>query len=242
MFQRTIEKPAAIEGIGLHSGQTQKVELLPAKANAGIIFNDERLSIESVCAVSGFTRTRKLMTIEHLLSALWGLFIDNVDICSKDDEVPILDGSSLPIINLLCPLELDTPRRYIRVLKPVWFEDDSASVRLLPSEQRIFDVEIDYPDTPAIGNQHERLELTEETYRVRIAPARSFARMSDVEFFRTHGKALGASLDTGIGVDGDKILNPENLRDPHEFVLHKISDAIGDMATAGIPLLAEYRV
>jgi len=241
LLQKTIKEQIIIKGIGLHTGRLQEVKVFPAKADSGIVFNGIRLSIESVQAESGFTKMGRVMTVEHLLSALTGLFIDNVAISTEDTEVPILDGSALPIIKLLQPLELNAKRHFVRVLKPIWFEDASAKVGLLPSEKQIYDVEIDYSDTPAIGFMRERFELAEKTYCEHIAPARSFARMSDLEYFHTHGKAIGASLDTGIAVENDKILNPEGLRSPHEFVRHKILDAIGDMATAGHTLLAEYR-
>ena len=240
-FQRSIKKPITIKGIGLHTGQPQKIEVFPAEADSGITFNDMRLSIKSVQAESGFTQMGNIMTIEHLLSAFAGLFIDNVAIYTTGTEVPILDGSALPIVKLLHPVDLDTKRRFVRVLKAVWFEDADAKVGLLPSEKQIFDVEINYIDTPAIGFMQKRFELTEKAYRDHIAPARSFARIRDIEFLHAHGKAIGASLNTGIAVKGDKILNPEGLRNSREFVLHKILDAIGDMATAGNTLLAEYK-
>lgn len=241
MQQRTIESRIEIAGIGVHSGRQQKVEVRPAAADAGLVFNGERVSVEHVRAEMGFTQMGGVKTIEHLLSALAGLDIDNAEIESHAEEVPVLDGSAAPIVDLIRVRELDKPRRFLRVRRPVAFEDESARVELLPSAERVFDVKIDYSGTPAIGVQHERIVLDEAVYRARIAPARSFARMSDVEFLRAHGKALGASLETGIAVEGAKILNPEGLRDPHEFVLHKIMDAIGDMATAGVPILGEYK-
>ena len=241
MFQKTIKNQIIIKGIGLHTGIKQEVKMFPAEADNGITFNGIRLSIESVHAESGFTQIGKIMTIEHLLSAFAGLSIDNVIVNTKDNEVPILDGSALPIVKLLHPIELIKKKRLIRVIKSVWFEDTTAKVGLLPSEKQIFDIEIDYSDTPAIGFMKERYELTEKTYREYIAPARSFARTSDIEFLHTQKKAIGASLDTGIAVKNDKILNPEGLRDPYEFIRHKILDAIGDMTTAGNTLLAEYR-
>ena len=241
MFQRTIEKPITIKGMGLHTGQLQKIKVFPAKADIGISFNGIRVSIESIQAESGFTQIGRIITIEHLLSSFAGLFIDNVAIHTMDTEVPILDGSALPIVKLLHPVELNVKRHFICVQKPIWFEDANAKVGLLPSEKQIFDIEIDYHDTPAIGYMHERFELTEKAYREHIAPARSFARISDIEFLQAHGKAIGASFNTGIAVKGDKILNPEGLRDPCEFIRHKILDAIGDMTTAGNTLLAEYR-
>jgi len=241
LFQRTIKKPITIKGIGLHTGLPQEIKVLPVKANSGISFNGKRLSIESVQAESGFTKMGAILTIEHLLSALTGLLIDNAAIYTKGTEIPILDGSALTFVKLLDPIELNVERHFIRVLRPVWFEDEFARVGLLPSEKQIYDVEINYSDTPAIGIMKERFELTEKAYRDHIAPARSFARMSDLEFLQAHGKALGASLDTGLAVVGDKILNPEGLRNPSEFVRHKILDAIGDMTTAGNTLLAEYR-
>jgi len=241
MQQKTIKKPVTIEGIGLHSGKFQKVEIFPAEADNGIIINGSRLNIEAVNAEPGCTVFENIMTIEHLLSALSGIFIDNVNIKCYGCEIPILDGSSLPIVKLIEPANLNKSKKIIKVLKKVCFMDENGTTELLPSKKIIFNIEINYPDTPAIGYMKKIFELEEENYCKYIAPARSFARIKDIEYLHKINKALGASFETGILVDGDKIVNIEGLRMPDEFICHKILDAIGDLSTAGKTILAEYR-
>ena len=238
--QRTLSARVILETIGQHSGKPCRVEISPAPVDAGIVVNSTPLRLENVRAEAGFTSIGSLLTVEHMLSALHGLGITNAIIKSESAETPIMDGSSVPLVKMIKPLEQNAPRKVLYVLRPIEFEDKSARVRLLPSDKPEYSVEIDYPDTPAIGRDKLEFILTPETYVKEIAPARTFARMKDVEFLHSHGKALGASLATGIGVEDGKILNPEGLRMVQEFVRHKILDAIGDMFTTGLPLIGRY--
>ena len=229
-----------LETIGQHSGQLCSLSIEPAPVNTGIVVNGQPLSLENVRAEAGYTSIAGLLTVEHMLSALHGLGITNALITSESKETPIMDGSSLPLASMIETAEQDAARKVLNVLRPVEFMDDHAHVRLLPSDAPVYSVEIDYSDTPAIGRDSLEFTLTPEAYIREIAPARTFARMKDVEFLHSHGKAFGASLATGIGVEHDKILNPEGLRMDGEFVRHKVLDAIGDMFTTGLPLIGRY--
>jgi len=238
--QRTLSEAVRLEAIGQHSGKLCRLSIKPASVDTGIVVNGLPLRLENVKAAAGFTSMGNLLTVEHVLSCLHGLGITNAVIESESAETPIMDGSSLPLAELIKSVEQDAPRKVLFVRKPVEFEDKSARVRLLPGDEPIYSVEIDYSDTPAIGREKMEFALTPEAYMKEIAPARTFARMKDVEFLHSQGKALGASLATGIGVENDKILNPEGLRLKDEFVRHKILDAIGDMFTTGFPLIGRY--
>lgn len=238
--QRTLREPITLEAIGQHSGKPCRLGIKPAPVDTGIVVNGLPLKLENVRATAGFTSMGNLLTVEHMLSCLHGLGITNAIIESGSMETPIMDGSSLPLAQLIKSVGQDAPRKVLYVKKPVEFEDKSARVRLLPSDGPVYSVEIDYSDTPAIGREKMEFALTPEAYMKEIAPARTFARMKDVEFLHSQGKALGASLATGIGVEGDRILNPEGLRLKDEFVRHKILDAIGDMFTTGFPLVGRY--
>ena len=238
--QRTLSSRIILETIGQHSGKPCRVEISPAPIDSGIVVNGTPLALENVRAEAGFTSIGNLLTVEHMLSALHGLGITNAIITSESAETPIMDGSSVPLVEMIKPIEQNAPRKVLYVLQPIEFEDKSAKVRLLPCARPEYSVEIDYADTPAIGRDKLEFVLTPEAYAAEIAPARTFARMKDVEFLHSHGKALGASLATGIGVEDGKILNPEGLRMPGEFVRHKVLDAIGDMFTTGLPLIGRY--
>jgi UDP-3-O-[3-hydroxymyristoyl] N-acetylglucosamine deacetylase len=197
----------------------------------------------TLCTVIGNDAGITVGTIEHLLSALRGLAVDNCIIEIDSKEVPIMDGSAAPFVDLIDEAglrELAAPRRYIKVLKPIRVEEGESWGELLPHSGFHLDVEIDFP-TPLIGKQRLSFELSPGVFRTEICRARTFGFMSDVERLWKAGLALGANLTNTIAIGDNKIMNREGLRYPQEFVRHKILDAVGDLALAGKPLLAAYR-
>jgi UDP-3-O-[3-hydroxymyristoyl] N-acetylglucosamine deacetylase len=154
-----------------------------------------------------------------------------------------MDGSSEPFVDAIDEAgirEQDAPRRFIKILKPIRIEDGDAWAELTPHDGFLVDVGIAY-DTPLIGNQRTRLEITPDTFRKELSRARTFGFMKDVERLWAAGLALGASLENTIAIGDDRVINQEGLRFADEFVRHKALDAVGDLALAGAPLLGAYR-
>ena len=185
-----------------------------------------------------------LPVLKHLRAALRGLHVDNVVVEIDGPEVPIMDGSAAAFVDALDQAGLTTralPRRYIEVLKPVQVSKDGAHGELRPYQHGFrVEAEIEF-DHPLIGKQALALDIEPEAFRREIARARTFGFMKDVAKLWGAGYALGASFDNTLVVTEDRVLNPEGLRFEDEFVRHKILDAIGDLALAGLPLVAAYR-
>lgn len=257
--QTTLRAPVALAGIGVHSGDPVRMVLHPAEADHGIVFlrtglegGRERLidarhltvTATELCTVVGERESGAVATIEHLMSALCGLGIDNVLVEIDGPEVPILDGSAAPIVEAIDGVGITTcgsPRRFLKVLKPIRASQGRAFAELRPFDRGFrLDVEIDF-DNPVIGRQRRLLELTPTVYRRDIARARTFGFMRDVERLWGAGFALGASLENTVAIGETAVVNPEGLRYADEFVRHKILDAVGDLALAGLPILGEYR-
>jgi UDP-3-O-[3-hydroxymyristoyl] N-acetylglucosamine deacetylase len=206
------------------------------------MFKGQRITPESASGNAGFTEVfGSLKTVEHIMASLSALGIDNADMVSDDPECPAFDGSALPAAQKIAGAgiaEQQEPRKYLKILRRVEYSDAFAAVSLGPAEGFSLDVTIDYPEP--IGHERLVFEMDAGAFMRDIAPARSFARQSDVDELRRRGFALGASLDVGIGIDGGRVLNPGGLRFPDEFVRHKIADAIGDMATSGYRIIGRY--
>ncbi|MDO5101828.1 MAG: UDP-3-O-acyl-N-acetylglucosamine deacetylase [Lautropia sp.] len=260
--QRTLREPVQATGIGLHSGQRVVLTIKPGPADSGIVFRrvdldpqipipaqadhitDTRLNTTLSAAVDGPGREISVQTIEHLMSALAGLGIDNADIEMTAIEVPILDGSSGSFVYLLQSagvVEQSAPKRFIRIKRPVQITDGDKWVRLEPFEGFKLSFEIAFGQA-AIDATGQRIEIDFATtsYVKEIARARTFVMASEVELLRKHGLALGGSLDNAIVVDDDRVLNNEGLRYSDEFAKHKALDAIGDLYVIGHPILGAY--
>jgi UDP-3-O-[3-hydroxymyristoyl] N-acetylglucosamine deacetylase len=197
----------------------------------------------TLCTVLGDDSGTTIGTVEHLLAALRGLNIDNCYIEVDAREVPIMDGSSAAFVSAIDGVgirELQQPRKFIKVLKPVRVEEGDCWGELKPHSSFHLDVEIDFA-TPLIGRQRYELEMSSGAFRNEVSRARTFGFMRDVENLWKAGLALGASLENTVALADDRIINPEGLRYPQEFVRHKMLDAIGDMALAGAPILGSYR-
>lgn len=258
-YQTTLRSAVSLSGIGVHSGKEVQVVLRPADVNHGIKFlrtglpqGRERLinakyvsvSATALCTVVGDEESGAVSTVEHLMAALYGLGIDNALIDINGAEMPILDGSAAPFVEALDNVGLvkqHASRRYVKVLKPVRVENGRSFSELVPNDRGFrLDVDIDF-DSSAIGRQRMVTDLSPDVFRRDISRARTFGFMSDVEKLWKVGFALGSSLENSVAIDGDRILNPEGLRYPDEFVRHKLLDAVGDLSLAGMPLLATYR-
>jgi UDP-3-O-[3-hydroxymyristoyl] N-acetylglucosamine deacetylase len=252
MKQRTIKKSVDIIGIGLHKGIPIEMTLEPLGINTGIIFfrKDKNVSIplnpQNVVDTKMATVIGKngviVSTIEHLLSAVYAYGIDNLRVVINNDEVPVLDGSSSGFCMLLDEvgiLEQDATKKAIVIKEKISLKEDGKLVSLKPSNHIIYDFSIDF-DHPIIGQQNFKFDYSIKEYKENISRARTFGFLHEVQSLQSKGLVLGASLDNAIGLDDQKILNPEGLRYDDEFVRHKILDAIGDMSLLGYTMIGEY--
>jgi UDP-3-O-[3-hydroxymyristoyl] N-acetylglucosamine deacetylase len=257
--QTTLRDHVAVSGIGVHSGSPVTLTLHPADDDTGILFQrvsadgtverEIRADVRAVTAtefatVLGDAKGPLCSTAEHLLAALRGLHVDNVVVEIDGPEVPIMDGSAAAFVDALDQAGLTTralPRRYIEVIKPVQVTKDGAHGEIRPYQHGFrVEAEIEF-DHPLIGKQALSLDIEPEAFRREIARARTFGFMKDVAKLWGAGYALGASFANTLVITEDRVLNPEGLRFEDEFVRHKILDAIGDLALAGLPLVAAYR-
>ncbi len=260
MKQRTIKQTLNAVGIGLHSGKRVRLCIQPAPVGSGIVFRrvDMNPPVEFPVNATAIGDTRmastmekngvKVSTIEHLMSALYGLGIDNLYVNLDSEEVPIMDGSAAAFIYLLQQaglVEQPALKKFIRVKKKVEILEGSGRslkwARLQPYEGFKLRFEIDFGH-PAIDKTGQLLEIdfSKHSYIRDIARARTFGFMQDVEALRNIGLARGGNLDNAIVMDEYRILNPDGLRYDDEFVKHKILDAIGDLYVIGYPIVGAY--
>jgi len=252
MYQTTIKKSVELVGIGLHKGSPVKLRLEPLESNSGIVFyrSDVDVSIplipENVVDTKMATVIGKdgfvISTIEHLLSAVYAYGIDNLRVIVDADEVPVMDGSSASYCMLLDEaetVELDVPKKVMRIKKDIEVKEGEKYVKLSPSQDLQYDFTIKFPH-PVIQKQEYILKFTKESYKKEISRARTFGFLHEVQYLRSKGLALGGSLENAIVLDEKKILNPEGLRFKDEFVRHKILDAIGDMSLIGMNFIGNY--
>ena len=249
MNQTTISKLIETRGVGLHTGVEVNLRLRPAPENTGYIFVRTDLddfeipaSVEYVSHCSYATTLMRrgvvLSTCEHLLSALRGSGVDNCFIDLDNIEIPILDGSSEDWVELIADAgvkELDAPRRVLKVLKRVDFEEDGRKMSVEPSEHFEIECVIDFPH-PYIKRQAFNFVMENGSFGRQIASARTFGFEHEIEMLRKANLALGGSLDNAIVLTQDGMLNDTPLRFDDEFVCHKILDIIGDVALIGMPL------
>jgi UDP-3-O-[3-hydroxymyristoyl] N-acetylglucosamine deacetylase len=256
VLQKTLKSSIHCSGIGLHGGDKISMSLHPADIDTGIVFRrtdirgvetDVRAHFENVCDTRMCTSLANeagisIGTIEHLMAALAGCEIDNVEIELSGPEVPIMDGSAEPFVFLIeCAgvVEQNAPRRAIRILKPVVARSGDAVARFAPSDSFEIKLAIDF-DNPAIGEQSFELSVDAKVFKDEISRARTFGFLEDVEALRKAGLALGGSLDNAVVVSGDRILNDGGLRYRDEFVRHKALDCVGDLYLAGGPILGLF--
>jgi UDP-3-O-[3-hydroxymyristoyl] N-acetylglucosamine deacetylase len=254
--QRTLKSLVRTTGVGLHSGTKVTLVLRPAAPGTGINFH--RVDLNPVVDIKadpfavGDTRMAsclekdgaKLGTVEHLMSALAGLGIDNVHVDVDAEEIPILDGSAAPFVFLLQSAgieEQNAPKRFMRVKKVVEVKDGDKWARLSPYDgfRLEFSIQFNHPAVDKSGTS-VAVDFADQSYIRNIARARTFGFTQDVEAMQAQGLALGGSLENAIVMDEYRVLNADGLRVPDEFVRHKVLDAVGDLYLVGAPLLATF--
>ena len=249
MFQTTIQRQVSAEGVGLHTGVRGKLRLTPAPADAGIVFRRSDLDFfrieahgNNVARVSYATSLMKqgvlLSTTEHLLAAIYSCGIDNIYLDIDAIEVPILDGSAEPFMQMIDTAgirKLRRKRRYLKVLKPVEVVEDGRRIGIYPADEFRVCCYVDFPH-PMVGQQEVEMVVNADSFRQILSRARTFCFETDIEPLRAMGLIRGGSLDNAIVLTKDGVLNGP-LRYPDEFGRHKALDLIGDLALAGLPLL-----
>lgn len=254
MRQRTLKNSIRATGVGLHTGEKVYLVLRPAPANTGIVFRRTDLDFEvrATAAAVGDTRLStclvqdgvRIATVEHLLSALAGLGIDNCYVDLSAAEVPIMDGSAAPFVFLIRSAglkEQDAPKRFVRILEPVQVVDGDKWVAFEPFEGFQVSFTIDF-DHPVFLREFARavVDFSSTSFVKEVSRARTFGFMKEIEALRASRLALGGSLDNAIVVDEYRVLNEDGLRYRDEFVKHKILDAIGDLYLLGSSLIGSF--
>ncbi len=248
-MQQTIKNIVKCEGIGLHSGSKVNMTLRPAAADTGIVF--VRSDIEESKSVipahySMVTETLlgtnitnnygvKVLTIEHLMAALWGAGIDNLIVELDSPEVPIMDGSSEPFVFLIeCAgvMEQERGRKILKVLKKIEVSEGDAKAVLAPAKSFVAEVEINFSNQ-VVASQKAGFDFSKVGFKGSVSRARTFGFEEEVNYMRSQGLALGGSLENAIVVSNSGVLNEDGLRYPDEFVRHKILDCVGDLFLAG---------
>jgi UDP-3-O-[3-hydroxymyristoyl] N-acetylglucosamine deacetylase len=254
--QRTLKNIVRATGVGLHTGEKVYLTLRPAAPNTGIVFR--RIDLEKVVEIKAdpyaVKDTRlssclekdnaRVQTVEHLMSALAGLGIDNVYVDLSAGEVPIMDGSASPFVFLIQSAGIEeqaAAKKFIRILKPVEVRADDKWVKFEPYQGFRVDFSIDFKH-PVFADRNRRVlvDFEETSFVKEVSRARTFGFMQDVETLRSQGLALGGSLDNAIVMDEHRVLNVDGLRYEDEFVKHKALDAIGDLYLLGRPLIGAF--
>ncbi|QRG08010.1 UDP-3-O-acyl-N-acetylglucosamine deacetylase [Xanthobacter dioxanivorans] len=257
-MQTTLAREIALKGVGVHAGVEATLTLKPAPANTGIVFirsfadqsprkaTVSRTSVQAtdLATVLGDRSGALVSTVEHVLAAFSGLAIDNAIVEIDGPEVPILDGSAADFVRAVDAVgvaELRGRRKFLKVLKPIRVENNGSFGELLPYEAGFrLEVEIEFAHD-AIGRQRFAATMSPSVFRRELSGARTFGFLKDVERLRSAGYARGAALENTVCLDEGGVINPDGLRFSDEFVRHKALDAVGDLALAGLPLLARYR-
>jgi UDP-3-O-[3-hydroxymyristoyl] N-acetylglucosamine deacetylase len=255
-WQHTISRPAVCAGVGVHSGARARMTVRPAPVGHGIVFvrSDEETRDAAIPAHARLVSTTNLgttlrneagvevATVEHFMAACAGLEIDNLLVEVDGPELPILDGSSAPFVQLLQSAGLkaqNAPRSRIEILERIAVSMGDKTAALEPADRAEFDVTIRYQDAP-IGVQQLRYFPSRAAFLDEIAEARTYGFLKDVEKLHAVGRGLGASYENTVVIDGGRVVNDEGLRFADEFVRHKVLDAIGDLSLAGAPILGRY--
>jgi UDP-3-O-[3-hydroxymyristoyl] N-acetylglucosamine deacetylase len=254
--QRTLKNVIRATGIGLHTGEKVYLTLRPAAVDTGIVFRrvdlDEPVEIQAKPENVGDTRLSttlingdvRVSTVEHLLSAMAGLGIDNAYVDLSAPEVPIMDGSAGPFVFLIQSAgieEQNAPKRFIRILKTIVVEDGDKWARFDPFEGFKVSFNIDF-EHPVFKNRSQttHVDFSSTSFVKEVSRARTFGFMRDIEQLRENNLALGGSLDNAIVMDDYRVLNEDGLRYQDEFVKHKVLDAIGDLYLLGCSLIGEF--
>ena len=261
MFQRTLNKAIEFSGVGVHTGELVEVKILPADASVGISFERGDLKgspiikalAENVVATDFATTIGigdcRVSTIEHLMAAFYCLGVDNAHVIVHGPEMPILDGSSAPLLEMIEEAGLknqNASKEYLLVKKPVRVKDGDRFVYLLPFRNRregqtlTIECTMDFTH-PSLDRQSYSIDVTADSFKEEIMRARTYGFLKDVEMLRRNGLAKGGSLDNAIVLGEGYIMNEEGLRFPDEFVRHKVLDLIGDISMAGRPIIGRIK-
>ena len=258
-WQTTIKKKISTSGIGLHKGDIINLTLKPSKPNSGITFirtdiegdlakrsilaNYKNVSDTNMCTTIKNETDCKISTIEHLMAALSGSGVDNIDVEVNGPEVPIMDGSSKQFIDLIENsglVKLSKKRKFLKITKKIEIIDGDKKCSLSPDKNMKFFASIDFSDK-VIGKQEVSINLEKFSFKDNVSKARTFGFMRDVEALRMSGLGLGGSLDNCVIIDNNEVINAEGLRFENEFVVHKLLDAVGDIFTSGYRIQGEYK-
>ncbi|MBS0338085.1 MAG: UDP-3-O-acyl-N-acetylglucosamine deacetylase [Proteobacteria bacterium] len=254
--QRTLKAITSTTGVGLHTGRKVRIVLRPAQPDTGIVFRridlDPVVELPALAELVGETRLSsclvkgdaKVYTVEHLMSALSGLGVDNLYVDIDGPEVPVMDGSAAPFVFLIQAAGIEeqpAPKRFVRVKRRIEVAEGDKWARLDPYDgyKLSFSIVFNHPVIDK-SNQSVTVDFAETSYLKEIARARTFGFMQDVEQLREDGLALGGGLDNAVVLDEYRVLNAEGLRFGDEFIRHKVLDAIGDLYLMGKPLLAAF--
>ena len=253
-LQRTLKKEINCSSIGLHTGRKINMKIKPASADAGIVFIRKDLPeampilarYDNVCDTTLATTLGSngvtVSTVEHLLSAFSGMGVDNAVVELDSFEVPVMDGSALPFVNMLKEVGTHVQKKNKKMLiikKPVSVNNGDGSAMFMPSDEFKITYEIDFKH-PVIGKQSLDMTFSDEIYEKDICAAQTFGFLKDLEFLQARGLALGGSLKNAIVLDEKKIINKEGQRIENVFVKHKILDAIGDLFLLGMPIIGHF--
>ena len=257
MYQQTIAEKVSCTGIGLHSGAPTQLVLHPARAGEGITFlrTDARVPALIAARSREVSSTRlattlgrgdaSVRTVEHLLAALFGLGIDNVRVEVDGPELPVMDGSAAPFVYLIRSAGVFRQRErrpLLRIRRPIEVVEGDRSIRIEPARELRVSYAVDF-EHPAIRRQELHLNpFDAERFEREISAARTFGFLRDVRTLWCAGLARGGSLDNTVLLDDTRVVNPQGLRWPDEFVRHKILDLCGDLALLGVPLVGHVRV
>jgi UDP-3-O-[3-hydroxymyristoyl] N-acetylglucosamine deacetylase len=247
--QRTLRRPISCVGIGLHSGCKVNLSLKPAPPDHGIRFRRTDMGnfevpatinhLAGIQLATGLSRDQvSVETVEHLLSALVSMGVDNVIVELNSPEVPIMDGSAAPFIYLIQEAGVKRQlksRKFLKIVRPIALSRGDKRIAIYPSDHFKVTYSVSY-DHPLLRHQSRTLRITEESFIEEIAPARTFTFLKDVEMLRQNGLALGGSLENAVVLGETGVLN-NALRFEDEFVRHKILDAVGDLALVGYPVI-----
>lgn len=253
--QRTLAQPVTAKGIGLHSGHVVTLTLKPAPADTGIVFRrldttpptDIKIAPDAVCDTMLCTRVgpaggATVGTIEHLMSALYGMGVDNVLVELDGPEVPVFDGSAAPFVYLLESAGItiqDAPKKVLKVMRKVEVRDGDKYAYFAPDDKFSVQLEVNF-NHPVVPSQKQRYDITGDFYRRGIARARTFCFQADVEKMQSMGLALGGGLDNAIVIGDFSVLNPGGLRYEDEFLRHKVLDCIGDLYVLGHSIVGAF--
>ena len=256
IYQRTINKPIALEGIGLHSGKNSKIRILPGISNQGIIFkrvdlkqnniilaNYKSVSSAKLCTTLENEHGIKVSTVEHLLAALYISEIDNVIIEIDNEEVPIMDGSEKDFLEILKKTEIKTlnsKRKFLKILNKIELIDGERKISIEPNDLSFeVDFQLNY-NNEIIGKQKNIVNFQTDDLND-VSNSRTFCLFEDIEKIKKAGLAKGGSLENAVVVDSEKVLNEGGLRNKKEFVNHKILDLAGDFLLSGFRVLGKVK-